>query len=68
MEGVQERIESETLGKESILTLLNSFAVNGSQEMESGINRARRKMWGQRRALFFQKENITICLLMCVTW
>lgn len=68
MEGVQERIGSETLGIGSIHTLLNSFAVNGSQEMESGINRAWRKMRGQGRAWFYQNENITICLLMCVTW
>lgn len=48
-------MESEKLDTESMDTLLNSTAVNGSQEMESGVNRTRRKMSGQGRASFFQK-------------
>lgn len=68
VEGVQERMGSEKLGIESMHTLLNNLVVDGSQAMESGINRTRGKMQGQGRASFFPKENITVCLLMCVTW
>lgn len=67
MERVRKRMGSEKLGIESMHTLLNNFAVDGSQEMARDINRTRRKMQGQGWASF-QKENIIICLLMCVTW
>ena len=56
VEGVWERIGSEKLGIKRMHARWNNFAVDRSREMESGINRTRRKMWGQGRASFSRRK------------
>lgn len=51
---------------ESTDSLLDSFAVKGSQEMKSGVNKTRRKVQGQRRASFFERRVLKYVFLMCV--
>lgn len=53
VEGVRERMRSEKLGIESMYTLLDSSAMDRSQEMASGIDRTKERCRAKGRLFFF---------------